>query len=118
LINRAAVDSVDAKVQEAIKEGAICRTGGKSVSAVSANYHDDGDDHEKLRGGNFYAPTILTNVSLTSRIWATETFGPVAAIRSFASEEEALAIANDSPVGLAGYFCTQDMSRAFRFGKQ
>jgi succinate-semialdehyde dehydrogenase / glutarate-semialdehyde dehydrogenase len=111
LINQAAVDSVDAKVQEAIREGAICHTGGKAV--VSSD-----DDEEKLRGGHFYAPTILTNVSLTSRIWETETFGPVAAIHSFATEEEALAIANDSPVGLAGYFCTQDMPRAFRFGKQ
>jgi succinate-semialdehyde dehydrogenase / glutarate-semialdehyde dehydrogenase len=115
LINQAAVESVDAKVKEAIQEGAICRTGGKKLQVLS---NDDDNDEMMPSGGHFYAPTMLTNVSLQSRIWATETFGPVAAIRSFATEEEALAIANDSPVGLAGYFCTKDMSRVFRFGRQ
>ena len=48
-------------------------------------------------------------------MWKAETFGPVAAIRKFETEEEALALSNDCSVGLAAYFCTQDMSRVFRF---
>jgi succinate-semialdehyde dehydrogenase/glutarate-semialdehyde dehydrogenase len=69
-------------------------------------------------GPQFYPPTILTNVSPKSDIWKTETFGPVAAIVSFDSEDEALKMANDCSVGLASYFFTKDLSRAFRFSHQ
>jgi succinate-semialdehyde dehydrogenase/glutarate-semialdehyde dehydrogenase len=103
LITADAVANVAQKVKEAIAEGATCVTGGFPL--------DDA-------GSNFYAPTILTNVDRNSRIWSTETFGPVAAIRSFATEEEALEIANDARVGLASYFCTRDLSRVFRFSKR
>ena len=102
LITSTAVDRVAAKVEQAIQEGAVCVTGGSTLPAV---------------GPNFYAPTILTNVDAKSKIWGTETFGPVAPIRSFQTEEEALEIANDTRVGLASYFCTKDLSRAFRFSK-
>lgn len=100
LITQQAVASVSQKVKDAVANGATCVTGGTDLSDV---------------GPNFYAPTILTNVDPSMSIWATETFGPVVAIGSFTSEEEALAIANDSRVGLASYFCTKDLSRAFRF---
>jgi succinate-semialdehyde dehydrogenase/glutarate-semialdehyde dehydrogenase len=100
LITQDAVESVTKKVNDAIANGATCITGGTSLPDV---------------GSHFYAPTILTNVDPSMSIWATETFGPVVAIRSFSSEEEALTIANDSRVGLASYFCTKDLSRAFRF---
>lgn len=103
LITSGAVQAVHAKVQEAIAEGATCVVGGKPLDAI---------------GQHFYAPTILTNVVPTSRIFEEETFGPVTAIHKFESEEEALSIANDSRVGLASYFCTTDMSRAFRFSQQ
>ena len=66
-------------------------------------------------GPQFYPPTILTDVSPESDVWKSETFGPVAAIMSFEREEEALDIANDCSVGLASYFCTKDLSNAFRF---
>jgi succinate-semialdehyde dehydrogenase / glutarate-semialdehyde dehydrogenase len=69
-------------------------------------------------GPQFYPPTILTDVSQNSDIWKTETFGPVAAIMSFKTEDEALQIANDCSVGLASYFCTKDLSRAFRFSRK
>lgn len=69
-------------------------------------------------GPHFFQPTILTNVSTNSDIWKTETFGPVAPVVRFASEEEALQIANDCDVGLASYFCTKDLSRAFRFAER
>ena len=103
LISSQAVGNVDGKVQQALKQGASCVTGGYALNDL---------------GPNFYAPTILTNVDVNSDIWATETFGPVAAVRSFATEEEALDIANDCCVGLASYFCTRDLARAFRFSKR
>ena len=103
LITSTAAEGVHEKVQKTVAQGAVCVTGGQPLADL---------------GANFYAPTILTNVDETSAIWATETFGPVAPIRSFATEAEALALANDSRVGLASYFCTKDLSRAFRFSQR
>jgi succinate-semialdehyde dehydrogenase / glutarate-semialdehyde dehydrogenase len=100
LISEAAKDSVAEKVASALDDGAILFEESSLPDSL---------------GPNFYPPTILTNVSPTSDIWKTETFGPVAAIMSFETEEEALEIANDCSVGLASYFCTKDLSRAFRF---
>lgn len=103
LITAEAADRVSEKVQKAIGEGSRCLSGGSKISSL---------------GGHFMEPTILADVDTQSDIWKTETFGPVAAIRSFDTEIEALEIANDCSVGLASYFCTQDLSRAFRFAKQ
>jgi succinate-semialdehyde dehydrogenase/glutarate-semialdehyde dehydrogenase len=100
LISAKAAESVADKVKAAVKEGATLLEEVFIPDAL---------------GPHYYPPTILTNVSRGSDIWRTETFGPVAAIMSFETEEEALDIANDSPVGLASYFCTKDLSRAFRF---
>lgn len=100
LITPEAVLAVHAKIEEALGKGASCAVGGAPMPSF---------------GSHFYAPTVLTNVSPDSRIWKTETFGPVAAICSFDTEEEALELANDSNVGLASYFCTRDLERAFRF---
>lgn len=97
-----AVAKTNQKVKDAIQEGAKCIIGGSPMEEL---------------GPNFFQPTILTNVAPTSDIWKTETFGPVAPVRSFSSEEEALQIANDSSAGLASYFCTKDLSRAFRFAE-
>ncbi|KAL3937141.1 MAG: hypothetical protein SGBAC_007679 [Bacillariaceae sp.] len=97
LISLQAADSVSKKVRAAIEGGATCELGGNRLN------------------GQFFEPTVLVNVSTESDIWKTETFGPVAPIVKFETEEEALAIANDAPVGLASYFCTKDLSRVFRF---
>jgi succinate-semialdehyde dehydrogenase/glutarate-semialdehyde dehydrogenase len=102
LISSQAVDKVNARVQEAIKEGATCLLGGHALSDI---------------GPYFYAPTVLTNVSPESDIFKEETFGPVIPIVKFETDEEALRLANDSSVGLAGYFCTENLSRAFSFAK-
>lgn len=103
LISANAATVVHRKIVEAVKEGAECVVGGYKIPSL---------------GPNFVEPTVLTNVSTDSRIWKTESFGPVAAIRSFEDEQEALAIANDSRAGLASYFCTQDLSRVFRFSQR
>ncbi|KAL9191188.1 hypothetical protein ACHAXT_000894 [Thalassiosira profunda] len=100
VISTLPVKNIGEKVNEAVAGGATLVCGGSALEDISPNY---------------FAPTILRNVSTDSLIWCTETFGPVVAIKSFETEEEALALANDTPTGLAAYFCTKDLSRIFRF---
>jgi succinate-semialdehyde dehydrogenase/glutarate-semialdehyde dehydrogenase len=99
VISNVPVKNLSKKIDAALSEGATCVLGGSPLPAL---------------GPNFFEPTILTNVDSQSLIWCTETFGPVVAVKSFDTEEEALAIANDSSVGLASYICTRDVSRIFR----
>lgn len=98
LISRKAREGVHGLVMEAVADGAICLAGG---------FIPDGE-------GNFYPPTILTNVDPASRIMTEEIFGPVAAISTFASEDEAIERANATEYGLASYAFTRDLSRALR----
>jgi len=100
VISTLPVKNLKEKVDEAIVEGATCVVGGSPLP-----------EH----GPNYFAPTILTNVNPSSLIWCSETFGPVVAVKTFDSEDEALSLANDTPTGLASYFCTTDLSRIFRF---
>ena len=69
-------------------------------------------------GDNYYGPTILTDVSNTMPIAREEIFGPVAALIKFSSDAEAVAIANDTNVGLAGYFYSRDIGRIWRVAEQ
>ena len=91
------------KVAEAIDEGAELVMGGSPMPKL---------------GPNFFEPTILKNVNTKSRIWSTETFGPIAAITTFNHEDEAVELANDTSTGLAAYFCSQDMARVFRVAER
>ena len=84
LITEDALLSVDEKVKEALKEGANLLTGGKVIESP----------------GNFFEPTILGEVNRKSRIWNTETFGPVAAISQFSDDDDAISTANDTRYGL------------------
>ncbi|HST74499.1 MAG TPA: aldehyde dehydrogenase family protein, partial [Acetobacteraceae bacterium] len=65
-------------------------------------------------GGNFFQPTILADVSEKSDIWHEETFGPVAPLFRFKTEEEAVRMANDTEFGLASYFYSRDIGRIIR----
>jgi succinate-semialdehyde dehydrogenase/glutarate-semialdehyde dehydrogenase len=98
LINRAAVEKVKEHVADAVLKGASVLTGGKPHAL----------------GGNFYEPTILLNVSRDAAIFAEETFGPVAPLFRFETEDEAIELANDTEFGLAAYFYTRDIGRVFR----
>jgi succinate-semialdehyde dehydrogenase/glutarate-semialdehyde dehydrogenase len=98
LINKEAVKKVEEHVADAIAHGAKAVTGGKP-SAL---------------GGTFYEPTVLTGVTQEMKVAREETFGPVAPLFRFHTEEEALKMANDVPFGLAAYFFTRDMGRCWR----
>jgi succinate-semialdehyde dehydrogenase / glutarate-semialdehyde dehydrogenase len=98
LINQAAVQKVEAHIANALAQGANVITGGK----------------RHAMGGNFFQPTILGNVPRTADVFSDETFGPVAPLFRFHTEEEAIAMANDTEFGLAAYFYTRDVGRVFR----
>ena len=100
LVNQKAMDKVERQVTDALQKGAVVETGG-------ARLMDNGLDK-----GFFYAPTLLNNVTPEMRIYREETFGPVAPIISFDSDEEVLAMANDTNYGLAAYIYSRDISRA------
>jgi succinate-semialdehyde dehydrogenase/glutarate-semialdehyde dehydrogenase len=98
LINEAAVAKVEAHVRDAVAHGARVVAGGKRHPL----------------GGTFYEPTVLANVTTKMLLAQEETFGPVAPLFRFRDEKEAIAIANGTPYGLAAYFYTRDLARAWR----
>jgi len=98
LVNEAAIAKVSAQVQNARELGA-------TLHCVKEN---------GLDAGYFYAPTVLSDVTPTMRIYREETFGPVAAIIPFDDEDDILAMANDTHYGLAAYIYTQNLSTAMR----
>ncbi|MDO6454893.1 NAD-dependent succinate-semialdehyde dehydrogenase [Neptunomonas phycophila] len=98
LINEKAVDDVHAKVESAIAAGAKAVIGGA----------------RDPQGACFYPATILTNVTPDMAVFREEIFGPVAPVFSFETEEEAIAMANDTEFGLAAYVYTENMSRIWR----
>ena len=106
LIDQNAVDSVSQLVTDAVHDGARLVTGGKPL---------DGPDHA---GGTFYPPTVLVDVPAESEIVKQEIFGPVAPITTFASEDDAIARANDTEYGLASYVYTRDLARTIRVAER
>ncbi|MFD2609278.1 NAD-dependent succinate-semialdehyde dehydrogenase [Deinococcus taklimakanensis] len=96
VVEQAGLDKVTAQVQDALARGATATVGGQGT------------------GGLYFQPTVLTNVHPDSLILREETFGPVAPVVVFDTEEEALRLANASEYGLAAYAYTRDLSRAWR----
>ncbi|WP_020039013.1 aldehyde dehydrogenase family protein [Salipiger mucosus] len=99
MINAPAIDKITAHVADALAQGATRATAARELPEGYAD------------------PMVLTGATTGMRLASEETFGPVAPIFRFETEDEALALANGTPYGLAAYFYTTDMARAFRFGE-
>lgn len=98
LIDDKALAKVEEHVADALAKGARVLSGGKRHAL----------------GGNFYEPTLLVDVRTDMLIAREETFGPVAPLFRFETEDEVIALANDTEFGLAGYFYTRDLARSWR----
>ncbi|MGF1611962.1 MAG: NAD-dependent succinate-semialdehyde dehydrogenase, partial [Kiloniellales bacterium] len=101
LIDMAAVEKVEEHIADATAKGAKVAVGGSR--------------HEL--GGSFFQPTVLTGVTTDMKVTREETFGPVAPLFRFKTEEEGIAMANDTEFGLASYFYARDMGRVWRVGE-
>lgn len=102
LINQAAVLKVELLVADAIAKGAKVLLGGSRHG----------------RGGNFYAPTVLADVTPAMNVAQEEIFGPVAPIFRFKTDDEAVQMANDTCYGLASYFYSRDIGRVWRIAER
>lgn len=98
LVQARAVEKVDSHVRDAVKKGGKITVGGHGLSL----------------GPAFYAPTVIRDMTADMDIAREETFGPVAGIFSFTTEEEVVKLANNTSVGLAGYFFSQNFQQIFR----
>ncbi|MDQ0864628.1 NAD-dependent succinate-semialdehyde dehydrogenase [Arthrobacter globiformis] len=98
LVDDKQVTAVSALVQDALAKGATCLTGGTTPEGT----------------GYFYPATVLTNIPANANIRTEEIFGPVAAIYTFDTEDQAIQEANNTPYGLASYVFSQDLGRALR----
>jgi succinate-semialdehyde dehydrogenase/glutarate-semialdehyde dehydrogenase len=96
LIEQAAIDKVTRHVADAVERGGELLTGGEQL------------------GGLFYSPTVIAGVPPEAAMASEETFGPVAGIARFTTEDEAIRQANDTPYGLASYFYSRDLGRIWR----
>ena len=101
LIDRSALEKVEEHVSDAVEKGAKVMIGGKPHAL----------------GGTFYEPTVIANVTTQMKVTREETFGPVAPLFRFSTEEEGIALANDTEFGLASYFYARDMGRVWRVGE-
>ncbi|HXZ91740.1 MAG TPA: NADP-dependent succinate-semialdehyde dehydrogenase [Burkholderiales bacterium] len=102
LIDQQGMKKVEEHVADATAKGAKVILGGKPHS----------------RGGLFFEPTILTGVTQAMRVSNEETFGPVAPLYRFRTDDEAIAMSNATEFGLAGYFYSRDIGRIFRAAEQ
>lgn len=98
LVEAAAVDKVEEHVQDAVAKGAKVAAGGSRSNL----------------GDLFYQPTVLTDATRDMAIFREETFGPVAPLFRFKTEEEVIELANDTEFGLASYFYARDLGRVWR----
>ncbi len=102
LINESGLEKVAHHVQEAVEKGAQVVTGGNRLASK----------------GFYYAPTVIRDVDPSMEIMREETFGPVAPVQKIKTDEEAVALANDTPYGLAAYLFTENVARGLRIIEQ
>jgi succinate-semialdehyde dehydrogenase/glutarate-semialdehyde dehydrogenase len=98
LIDRAAVEKVEEHIEDAVSKGARVLTGGK----------------RHLLGGTFFEPTVLADMPVDAKVATEETFGPLAPLFRFESDDDAVRLANDTEFGLASYFYSRDVGRIWR----
>jgi len=101
LIHTRAVDKVERHVNDAVEKGAQVLVGGK-----------------RIPNSSFFTPTVLSDVPANAAINQEETFGPLAALCKFETEEEVIKLANSTDVGLAGYFFSRDIGRVWRVAEK
>ncbi len=101
LIDMAAVEKVEEHIADAVGRGASVVAGGE----------------RHAHGGTFFQPTVLSDMTTDMKIMKEETFGPVAPVFRFKTEDEAIAMANDTEFGLASYFYARDIGRIWRVGE-
>jgi succinate-semialdehyde dehydrogenase/glutarate-semialdehyde dehydrogenase len=99
LIEQSALEKVRRHVGDAVERGGEVLVGGEAL------------------GGLFWQPTVITGVTADAAMSCEETFGPVAGIARFDTEEQAVRVANDTPYGLAAYYYTRDMARIWRLSE-
>ena len=104
LVNRQGQERMIEIVEDAIAKGAKIETGGKIP--------------ESFEKGYWFEPTVLSNVNSDMLVYQQETFGPIAPIFKFNTEEEVLTLANDTEYGLASYLFTEDVDRQTRFANK
>jgi succinate-semialdehyde dehydrogenase/glutarate-semialdehyde dehydrogenase len=98
LIDLKAVEKIEEHIADAVSKGATIAAGGKRHAL----------------GGSFFEPTVLTGVTTKMLVAREETFGPLAPLFKFKTEEEAIKMANDTEFGLASYFYSRDIGRIWR----
>lgn len=101
LIDNAAIEKIEALLKEATEAGAEVRVGGE----------------RHANGGTFFQPTVMTGVTSAMDIFSEEIFGPISTIIRFSDADEVIAMANDTPFGLAAYFYSRDLSRVWKMAE-
>ena len=102
LIDSRAIEKVEDHLRDAVSCGARVLTGGQ----------------REARPGNFFAPTVLEGMTPAMTVSREETFGPLAPVYRFETDEDAMRLANDTEAGLAAYFYTRDLTRAWRIAER
>jgi succinate-semialdehyde dehydrogenase / glutarate-semialdehyde dehydrogenase len=106
MVNARAVEKIESHVQDALARGGKLLTGGKRLK------------NEIADGPNYFAPTVIAEASHDMALASEETFGPVAPLFRFSSEDEVVRLANDTPFGLAAYFYSRDIGRVARLAER
>ena len=105
MINARAIAKIATHVDDAVAKGAKVLTGGRRIRDEMAD------------GPNYYAPTVLSGATPAMQLSCEETFGPVVPVFRFDAETDVIALANDTPFGLAAYFYTNDITRVWRMAE-